>query len=175
MKPDPQRIESLIEKAESLADPDARTCALELLQSLMELHGACLERLMQIVSQRGAAGQDIQKAFVSDEAVSGLLLLYGLHPAPIEDRVRQAVEKLRSELHGEQIELASIESGIVRLRVTMNGHSCQSANVRRLIETVVIEAAPDVSELIIDEVAPPPKQAFVPLLGLSPSKAAVGS
>jgi hypothetical protein len=45
-----QKVEELIRKIEGLSDPEARAAAVELMQSLMEFHGAGLDRLMEIVS-----------------------------------------------------------------------------------------------------------------------------
>ena len=44
-----------------------------------------------------------------------VLLLYGLHPHPIETRVRQALDKVRPYLdsHGGNVELLSVNDGVV--------------------------------------------------------------
>ena len=42
-----QRIGELVEQLESAADPNARAMAKELLESLMALHGAALERILE--------------------------------------------------------------------------------------------------------------------------------
>ena len=46
-----ERIEELVTKLERASDPELHTAALELVQSVMELHGAALEHLLEIVSQ----------------------------------------------------------------------------------------------------------------------------
>jgi hypothetical protein len=74
----------------------------ELVQSLMELHGTGIGRMMEIVAESGESGLDVIDGFGRDELVGGLLLLYGLHPIPLETRVRQALDKVRPYLqsHG---------------------------------------------------------------------------
>ena len=47
------RIDGLVRKTRILPDPSLRGTARELVQSLMELHGAGLERILEIVSSTG--------------------------------------------------------------------------------------------------------------------------
>ena len=53
-----QRIAAIIEQLESAADPNARALAKELLESLMALHGAGLERILELARDAGEAGTD---------------------------------------------------------------------------------------------------------------------
>ena len=55
----------------------------------MELHGAGLDRLMEIVAQAGASGYALMDDFAGDDLVASLLLLYGLHPHDLETRVSE--------------------------------------------------------------------------------------
>src|SRR4051812_12856815 len=97
-----QRIDGLLSQLETMSDPEARASAVELVQSLMELHGAGLERMMEITAEAGAPGRGVIDGFARDELVGGLLLLYGLHPLDLETRVMQALDKVRPYLasHG---------------------------------------------------------------------------
>jgi hypothetical protein len=45
-----QRIGGLVEEVEAIADPAVRARTKDLVQSLMDLHGAALERALEIVS-----------------------------------------------------------------------------------------------------------------------------
>ena len=74
-----QRIEELIEKIDSVSDPQLRGNAVELVQSLMELHGEGINRLLEIVAE-DRSGQAIIDTIGKDQLVGGLLMLYGLHP-----------------------------------------------------------------------------------------------
>src|ERR1700687_5359695 len=51
-----QVIEALVRKIDGVSDPDLRASTKELLQALMALHGAGLERMMEIVHQSGEPG-----------------------------------------------------------------------------------------------------------------------
>lgn len=143
-----QRIEGLIRKIESLPDPEARESALALMQSLMDFHGAGLDRLMEIVAEAGEAGYAIFDNFARDELVGSLLLLYGLHPISLEMRVMGALDKVRPYLdsHGGNVELISITDEVVRLRLQGSCKSCPSSSMtlKLAIEEAIMAAAPDV-------------------------------
>jgi Fe-S cluster biogenesis protein NfuA/nitrite reductase/ring-hydroxylating ferredoxin subunit len=148
---------------------------LELLQSLMELHGSCIERMMEITAEAGGAGQAIVERFTGDELVRGLLLLYGLHPVALEARVSQALDKVRPYLssHGGNVELLGVEDGVVRLRLQGSCKSCPSSamTLKLAIEEAIYEAAPDVAGIeaegaLEQAAAAATTSGFVPLEGL---------
>src|SRR5580693_2360142 len=120
-----QRIGEIVEQLESAADPNARAMAKELLESLMALHGAALERILELASEAGEAGETIIRKCGRDDLVSSLLLLYGLHPEDLRTRVNRALEKSRGylESHAASAELVSInEDGAVTLRLQINSN-----------------------------------------------------
>ncbi len=164
-----QRIDELVRKIEAMSDPDARASAVELLQSLMELHGAGIDRMMEIAAQSGTAGAAIIEGFAEDELVRGLLLLYGLHPVALETRVVQALDKVRPYLHshGGNVELLGIEDGAVRLRLQGSCKSCPSSamTLKLAIEEAIYEAAPDVTAIEAEGVLEPPAPSGLVTLG----------
>ena len=80
-----EKIEGLIRKIENLPDPAARASALALVQALMEFHGAGLDRMMEMIAEAGESGYAVFDKFATDDLVGSMLLLYGLHPLPLED------------------------------------------------------------------------------------------
>jgi Fe-S cluster biogenesis protein NfuA len=146
-----QEVEGLIRKIEALPDPEARGAAVELMQSLMDFHGAGLDRLMEIISEEGDAGYRIFDRLAGDELVGNLLLLYGLHPVPLETRVLQALDKVRPYLdsHGGNVELLGIEGGVVRLKLQGSCKTCpsSSATLKLSIEEAIYKEAPDVTSI----------------------------
>ena len=66
-----------------------RAAAKELVQLLMDLHGSGLERILEIVFQSGESGRRIIDELGEDPLVSGLLILYGLHPDDLQTRVER--------------------------------------------------------------------------------------
>lgn len=151
-----QRIEELVRRLEapigSEGASNLRDSSLELMRSLMELHGAGLERMMEIAFDSGA-GVIIDR-FAEDDLVAHLLLLYDLHPADFETRVRRALEDVRHHLrsHGGSVELLSLTNGVVRLRLQGNCHGCPSSaeTLRQLIEQTIYEAAPDAQAIEVE-------------------------
>ena len=142
------RIEELVQTIERLPDPAARASAVALVRALMDFHGEALDRLMEIVAAQGESGYSIFDKFSGDELVSNLLLLYGLHPLPLETRVLQALEKVKPHLasHGGDVELLGINEGVVRLRLHGACKGCPSSaeTLKLAIEAAIYEAAPDV-------------------------------
>jgi Fe-S cluster biogenesis protein NfuA len=174
-----QRVEGLVRKIESLPDPEARAAAVELMQSLLDFHGAGLDRLMEIVSEEGEAGYRIFDRLACDELTGSLLLLYGLHPVPLEERVMQALDKVRPYLdsHGGNVELLGIEGGVVRLKLQGSCKTCPSSSLtlKLAIEEAIYRAAPDVTAIEAEGVAeqptPAPSNGFVQI-GKRPASAA---
>jgi len=148
-----QRIGELVQQLEGAGDPALRGTAKELVKLLMDLHGGCLERMMEISFQSGEGARLIDD-FGRDSLVSSLLILYGLHPDDLTTRVSRAVEHIRPQLrkHDAEVEVLGIEGESVRLRIAVGAHACGStaASVRTMVEQAVYEAAPDVSSLNIE-------------------------
>jgi Fe-S cluster biogenesis protein NfuA len=149
-----QRIEKLIARIEAAPDPVVRADALELTRSLMELHGAGLDRMMEIVARAGASGYALMDDFAGDDLVAGLLLLYGLHPHDLEARVMKALDGTRPYLqsHGGDVELLGVTDGTVRLRLAGSCRSCSSSTMtlKLAIERAIYDAAPDVTEIVAE-------------------------
>jgi Fe-S cluster biogenesis protein NfuA len=151
-----RRIGEIVEQLESTADPNSSAMAKELLESLMALHGAALERILELAAGTGEAGESIIRKCGRDELVSSLLLLYGLHPDDLRTRVTRALEKSRSnvESHGGSAELVSInQEGVVTLRLNVKSSGCGSSasSVKSMLEAAVQDAAPDATSIIVEE------------------------
>ena len=154
------RIDSLLDELERLADPAARDTATELVQALLELYGSGLERVLTLAAEHD--GGALVGELADDELVAHLLLLHGLHPVPVEERVRGALEDVRPylESHGGNVELVAVDEGVVRLRLQGSCSGCpsSSATLQLAIEDAIRKAAPDVAEIHADgavEAAPP--------------------
>lgn len=155
-----QKIEEMVRAIEATADPVARENALSLMQTLMEIHGAGIERMMEIVFDSGEKGGEIIDQFGGDSLVGSLLLLYGLHPLDLETRVHQALDKVRPYLrsHGGDVEIIHISDGAVRLRLqgSCNGCASSAVTMKLAIEEAIYELAPDVTSLEVEGVVDQP-------------------
>lgn len=153
------RIEELVGTIESLSDPNARANARELVQSLMELHGNGIERMLEIVAEARATGVDLIDELSRDDLVASLLLLYGLHPLDLDTRVMQALDKVRPYLqsHGGNVDLLGVDEGRVRLKLEGSCHGCASSalTLKLAIEEAIYDAAPDVVALEVEGVVTP--------------------
>lgn len=162
-----QRIGELVGELENISDPEARLSAKALLQLLLDLHSAALERVMEVVAQDDSAGQSIIDKLGSDPLVSSLLVLYGLHPLDFETRVTQAVERVNPKVRkgGGELELLGVESGVVRVHLQVVGHACGSTGktLKALVEGALYEAAPDMESLLVEGLDEPGSSGFVPL------------
>ena len=161
-------VESLVQKLDSIEDPDARGSAVEAIRALLQLHGDCLDRVMRTVVGSPAAGAELVEQLGQDDLVSCVLMLHGLHPVPLETRVEKALVKVRPYMdsHGGNVALVEIEGGVVHLRLEGSCHGCGSSamTMRYAVEDAIMEYAPDVVRIITDGVEEPPAEsAFIPL------------
>lgn len=145
-------IEQLTRALDGVSDAHARAAAEALVRAVMELHGDALARIVDIARRRGALD-----ALLEDDLLAQLLLLYDLHPVPVEERVREALTKVRPYVasHGGGVELVAIDGGVVRLRMEGSCEGCPSSSrtVKLAIEDAVLSAAPEITAVAVDEVA----------------------
>jgi Fe-S cluster biogenesis protein NfuA len=164
---DMQRIGSLVQEIESIADPAVRAITKTLMQSLMDLHGAAIEKALDIVADAGEPGMTIIDRLGRDPLVSSVLILYGLHPEDLETRVIKAVDKVRPQLRkqGCEVELVSVNDGAIRLRVETGSHTCGSTakTLQATLEGTMYDAAPDLTSLVIEGFEEKPASGFVGL------------
>jgi len=165
-----RQLGKLITQFDQMPDGPQKAACRELVQLLMDVHGAGLERMMEIVFENGNAGNTIIDNLAKDSVVSSLLVLYSLHPDDLESRVRKALEQMRPRLRklACSAELVRIEQGVVSVQVTTTGHSCGSStnDVRAIVEDGVYEFAPDLAALDVLGLEQPPSSGFVALESL---------
>jgi Fe-S cluster biogenesis protein NfuA len=160
-----QSIERLLGEIQAAADPSLRTSVQQLVQLVMDLHGAGLERILELVRADTRGGESLIHKLGGDELVASLLVLHELHPLPLEARITEALDKARARLrsHQGEVELVSIQDGAVRLRLHANGHGCGSSAdaLKEMVEDAVYQSAPDIVSLVIEGAGD--KQGFVSL------------
>lgn len=164
---DMQRIGGLVEQIESISDPAVQATAKNLMQALMDLHGAALEKTLDIVAEAGEPGVSIIDRLGSDSLVSSVLILYGLHPEDIQTRVLKAVDRVRPQLRkqGCEVEFLGTADGIIRLHVETGSHTCGSTakTIQATLEGAMYDAAPDLTSLLIEGFDDKPASGFVAL------------
>jgi len=171
------RIEELIGQLEKAADPAARAMAKELVQLLMDIHGAGLERMLEIAAGSGAAGSAIVDRFGEDEVARNLLFLYGLHPQDLETRVGAALQSVLPYLRSRDagVELLAVAAGVVTVRLTGKAHGCTASTLKTAVEEALYKEAPDLTGISIETEDAPAASVFVPLNELRPVAAALNA
>ena len=157
-----ERVEALLADLRSHAGPQVAGTAEELVSCLVELYGAGLARITEIVAE---SEPELMAKLVADPLVESLLLVHDLHPLDTSARVRRAVEEVLPQLgsHAGEVEYLGLDDqGVLRLRLTQGG--CSADTVRDLIEKAVAAAAPEAAGVGIELVAPP---AELPLLQIT--------
>lgn len=151
------RVEDLLERLEGLPDPAARETATEAVQALLGLYGEGLGRIVEVIAERDDG--TLAEALTGDELVAHLLLLHGLHPVPVEERVRGALESVLPylESHGGNVELLGVEEGVAHLRLEGSCSGCPSSamTLELAIEDAIFKVAPDVEEVRAEGAVPP--------------------
>lgn len=173
-----QKIGELVQEVDSIADPAVRARAKELVQSLLDLHGSGLERILEVLFQREGGAQAIDE-LGRDPLVSSLLILYGLHPEELQTRVERKLEQIEPKLRkiGAEAQLIATENGDVRVQVKIDQHACGSTahTVQTMLEEGIYEAAPDLKSIVIDGLEKPSATGFVALGTLQASAASVAA
>jgi len=151
-----ERVEKLAAKLEKANDPETRAAALELVQSVVELHAAALEALVERCVATPQGEQALRDA-LDDDLVASVFLLHSLHPDDMETRVLRGLDKVRPYLksHGGDCEFLGVRDGVVRLRLHGTCGSCQSSSLtlKTAVEEALFEAAPDIKEIIAENAA----------------------
>jgi Fe-S cluster biogenesis protein NfuA len=145
-----ERVEQLVEALNACPDPVVRDHVQELVATLMDFHAEGFMRMLEIAP-------DALNAMANDNVIGSLLLLYGLHPADLETRVKAALEAVRPALQAHQgdVELVTIAADAVTLRLqgTCNGCASSTATFRNLIETAIHDRAPEIRSIELEGVA----------------------
>jgi hypothetical protein len=116
----------------------------------MELHGAGMERVLEVISRSGEASSGILESLSRDPLVGSLLILHGLHPVDLETRVQRALEGVPGT------EIVALEDGLLRLSVR---HGSEAA-----AREALSAAAPDLTDVVVVDAQ---RAGFVPLSALS--------
>lgn len=150
LRRDGRRVEELLEELQQLAPAPVYQRIEELVQRMLGLHGAAIERLLTLVDRTtddpNESGTLIER-LCGDELVASILLLHGLHPASVEDRVRTALDHIRQR-SGRRISLVGIDitARVAHLRLGDRADEMASG----IIERSILDAAPELTSVTVD-------------------------
>jgi hypothetical protein len=140
-------IQTLIRQLDRSADPAVRTSVKELLESVMELHGTALNRVLEIALERDASGTDFIEAVGEDSLTGSLLILHGLHPKSAAARVAKAIEGLAPLFRkfGAEVQLEGVEGSVARLQIRGDISAAAGRTLKSAIEEQIYSLAPDIT------------------------------
>jgi Fe-S cluster biogenesis protein NfuA len=161
-----RQLDTLLQEADAITDPAARAATAQVIQALMDFHGAAVSRIVQRLGELGETGQRAIDEMADDELIGSLLLLYNVHPHDLPKRVNTALEKVRPVLksQGGTVDLEKIgDDGVVHLALHTSGKGCASTagKLKAAVEQSITDHAPDVTAV---HFAPEePRGGFVPV------------
>ena len=165
-----ERVERLLAALRS-APGDSGAAAEELVRLLVGLYGDGLARIVAIL--READGDRSVTALTGDPLVESLLLLHDLHPLDVDARIQRALDRVRPYLgsHAGGVEYLGVHDGVAKLRLEGSCHGCPSsaATVRLAIEDAILDAAPEVSEVVVEGMTEPSAGPALLQIGRAPA------
>jgi Fe-S cluster biogenesis protein NfuA/nitrite reductase/ring-hydroxylating ferredoxin subunit len=148
------RVQELSARLEEVRDPIARESAEELVAAVLELYGVGLERIFAALDEAGDAGDALRERLTADGVVASLMLIHGLYPVGLDQRVIEALDSVRPymESHGGDVELLGIEEGVARIRLEGSCEGCpaSASTLELAIKSALEEAAPDLDGLVVE-------------------------
>jgi hypothetical protein len=150
-----RRLEELLDGVEHAAGPQAWPRVEALVAALLELYGEGLERVLGAARAEAKSLEALEKRLTEDEIITSLLLLHGLHPIDLQTRIDLALERVASAAPGAAaLELASIDDGMVSLRVAPGGAGTMARSLSTEAAVTAIErAAPEITGVTIEGLA----------------------
>ncbi len=154
-------IERKLEELQTRVDPRVFDQTVELLQLVNQLYGAGLARTVELATEHAP---QFVKRMAADELLASLLVANGLHPDELSVRVARALDGVRPFLagHGGDVELLDIDEqvGAVRLRLLGSCDGCPSSAItlRNTVERAILEAAPEIGIIDVEEPTAPAKK-----------------
>jgi hypothetical protein len=136
------RVLELIEHAGRIRDVAARELAQDLVASVLDVHRVALERAVELQP-------DAFRALANDPVIANVLLLHGLHPTPLAERVERVLASI-GPAQGGTAKLVSIENGVARVAVMPSGGASLD-RARAAIEKALVDAAPDLEGWTVEE------------------------
>jgi Fe-S cluster biogenesis protein NfuA/nitrite reductase/ring-hydroxylating ferredoxin subunit len=170
-----ERVGRLTGELERIDDDRVRRTAEELIACVIELHGHGLERILSVVAE--SADPELAERLAADGVVASLMLIHGLYPVGLEQRVGEALDSVRPymESHGGDVELLGIDDGVARIRLEGSCEGCpaSASTLELAIKSALDEAAPDLEGLIVEGIAqaaapatPGPGSLELPVIGV---------
>lgn len=145
-------IERLARAIEDAPESTTRAVALELIQAVLNVHGQAFARILALLEEQGAAGEQFIEILARDQLISSLLALYALHPDTVNLRVERALLQIQETIANYRAEVRLVgvsDEGVVRVRVTGVSRAA-AGRLRTVLEDALSAAAPDANQIVIE-------------------------
>jgi len=153
---------------------DSASIADELVRLLVGLYGDGLSRIVAVIADHGAVGGEIITSLTEDPLIESLLLLHDLHPLDVHERIQRALDQVRPYLgsHAGGVQYLGVVDGVARLRLEGSCNGCPSSTmtVQLAIEGAIMNAAPEVTEVVVEGMTKPPEPTLLQI-GTRPPQA----
>ena len=146
---------------------DVRALAHSVLETIDAIHREGLSRTAALLDHH-----DLLRLAAKDPAIAELLDLYDLVPISEEAQVELALESVRPYIqsHGGQLEVLSVQAGIVRVRLAGSCAGCSGSamTLKRGVESALKEHYPGFVAMEAEEPEPAPiRPTFIALKQIS--------
>jgi Fe-S cluster biogenesis protein NfuA/nitrite reductase/ring-hydroxylating ferredoxin subunit len=166
------RVEELLDALNSGGFGGAAPAAEELVGLLVGLYGDGLTQIVTILAESGPDGAALLARIADDPLVESLLLLHGLHPLNVDARIQRALDRVRPYLgsHAGGVEYLGVFEGVAKLRLEGSCSGCPSSmvTVELAITGAVRDAAPEVTDVVVEGVAAAPAAPALLQIGRRP-------
>jgi Fe-S cluster biogenesis protein NfuA/nitrite reductase/ring-hydroxylating ferredoxin subunit len=145
------RIEVLLGELRQEAPPQVGVKVEEVIGLLVELYGAGLERILEVVNEDADTAAPLLKRFTDDKFIESL----------VDTRIEAALDQARPYLgsHAGGVEYLGVDDdGVAHLKLEGSCHGCPSSTVtvKLTLEQAIAEAAPEVMRVQVEGVAEAP-------------------
>lgn len=150
------RIEGLLAQLSHGTDPVLEQITREVLSTVLELHRRGLERALEIAAREDS----VREALARDPRVSAMLMLHGLHPVTLNERVSRTVDTLRdrfrSKLESVTVETRGLAAVLVRLVPASSACGSTRSALKKDWEEALLAAVPDAESVVVELSEPAP-------------------
>jgi hypothetical protein len=158
------RIEELLDEVEAVAGPNAWPRVESLVTALVDLYGAGFARMLELSRAEARDSSALDARIAADEIVGSLLLLHGLHPVGVQERVEKALAQVGTEAGRGGVELVKVEEGVVHLRVDpMAADDAARRSFAHVAARAIHDEVPDVMRVDVEGLPTPPAPDLVGL------------
>jgi hypothetical protein len=140
---DANQVDRTVARIEELLEDAVGGPAEELVRLLMQLYGAGLAKVAEVLKN-----SEYAEELADDKLVGSLFLLHDLHPVDAETRLRRALSRLERAF-GSHFQLEGISENVARIRIEKNSAPLPNG-IAEVIERAALDAAPDLEGVVVE-------------------------